>query len=146
MMFGASVSVIALVGVTAVGAPFTSASSASSASSATVANPPAGCRIADDSDLRRAGAETATGHYVHEQWMVNDAAQRALERIGSALALRFGESSKSGPTQLDAGFIGLSFDHNARTVVAVLDADSVLPKVVGAELRAAALGALPVHV
>jgi hypothetical protein len=140
MTFRSSLSAIALAGVTAVSAPL------AAIPSATAEEAPAACGIADDSDLRAAGTETESGHYAYEEWMVNAAAQRAFERVGTALARRFGESSKTGRTQLDAGFLGLSFDHHARTVVAVVDTDLVSSSVVGAELKAAALGAFPIRV
>lgn len=81
-----------------------------------------GCVVPSDEALHAAEDPTPDGTFPHEQWIVNDDAQIAVEVIDSAIESEFGDPDRDAKADpLAAGLIGVTLDHYAKSVVVVVD-------------------------
>lgn len=80
------------------------------------------CVVRDDDSLHSGAQPTKAGHYPHEEWIANPAAQRVLESVNGAINQQFGQSDQANVTRaLDSGLVGLALDHFAQEIVVLVD-------------------------
>ncbi len=92
------------------------------------------CGVTDDSALRAEAFLTAAGHWSHEDWIANEAAQENVNRIHQALgalprAIRQDEnvSPEEEPleSRLSNGVLGVTLDNVTQRFIVVVDPDVV---------------------
>lgn len=77
------------------------------------------CGVPSQDEVPPNATPLAAGHYPHEQWIANDQAQQAVDRIDQALTAKFGLAAAD--RQLREGLIGVALDHASQRYTVVVD-------------------------